>query len=108
MREAGEPTINKDSVPANKDSTQVNKYSVSANKDSTQINKDSASANKDITLVNKYSVPNNEDSKLVNKYNAPIYNYLREYAKQDINVFHMPGHKLAKGMPQDLGRMFCS
>jgi len=102
MREAGEPTINKDSVPANKDSTQVNKYSVSANKDSTQINKDSASANKDITLVNKYSVPNNEDSKLVNKYNAPIYNYLREYAKQDINVFHMPGHKLAKGMPQDL------
>lgn len=40
----------------------------------------------------------------INKYNTPIYNYLREYAKQDINVFHMPGHKLAKGMPQELAR----
>jgi len=38
----------------------------------------------------------------INKYNIPIYNYLREYAQQDINVFHMPGHKLAKGIPQEL------
>lgn len=31
------------------------------------------------------------------KYNTPIYNYLREYAGQNINIFHMPGHKLSRG-----------
>jgi arginine decarboxylase len=40
----------------------------------------------------------------INKYNTPIYNYLREYSKQDINIFHMPGHKLSKGIPQELAR----
>lgn len=38
----------------------------------------------------------------IGKYNTPIFNYLREYAEQDINIFHMPGHKLAKGMPLEL------
>lgn len=38
----------------------------------------------------------------IKNYNTPIYNYLREYAKQDINVFHMPGHKLSRGIPQEL------
>ena len=42
--------------------------------------------------------------KPINKYNTPLYNYLRDYAQQDINVFHMPGHKLAKGMPQELAQ----
>jgi lysine decarboxylase len=37
-------------------------------------------------------------------YNTPIYNYLREYAKQNINIFHMPGHKLSKGIPQELAQ----
>lgn len=37
-------------------------------------------------------------------YNTPIYNYLREYAKQNINIFHMPGHKLTKGMPYELAQ----
>lgn len=41
---------------------------------------------------------------IINKYNTPIYNYLREYAQQNLNVFHMPGHKLAKGIPQELAR----
>ena len=36
------------------------------------------------------------------KLNTPIYNYIREYARQDINVFHMPGHKLSKGIPPEL------
>lgn len=38
----------------------------------------------------------------INKYNTPIYNYLRDYAGQGIQVFHMPGHKLAKGIPQEM------
>lgn len=38
----------------------------------------------------------------ITKYNTPIYNYLKEYAEQGINIFHMPGHKLAKGMPPEL------
>ncbi len=33
--------------------------------------------------------------------NTPIYNYIKEYAGQDINVFHMPGHKLSKGIPPE-------
>lgn len=40
----------------------------------------------------------------IKTYNTPIYNYLREYAQQDINIFHMPGHKLAKGIPQQLAQ----
>ncbi|PYG89187.1 arginine decarboxylase [Ruminiclostridium sufflavum DSM 19573] len=40
----------------------------------------------------------------MNTYNTPIYNYLREYAEQDMNIFHMPGHKLSKGIPQELAR----
>ncbi|AEY64451.1 aminotransferase class I/II-fold pyridoxal phosphate-dependent enzyme [Clostridium sp. BNL1100] len=35
-------------------------------------------------------------------YNLPIYNYLRKYEKENINIFHMPGHKLSKGIPQEL------
>ncbi|WP_024832836.1 aminotransferase class I/II-fold pyridoxal phosphate-dependent enzyme [Ruminiclostridium josui] len=35
-------------------------------------------------------------------YNLPIYNYLRKYEKENINIFHMPGHKLARGIPQEL------
>ncbi len=35
-------------------------------------------------------------------YNLPIYNYLRKYAKENINIFHMPGHKLSRGIPQSL------
>lgn len=35
-------------------------------------------------------------------YNLPIYNYLRKYQKENINIFHMPGHKLASGIPQEL------
>ncbi len=38
----------------------------------------------------------------IKTYNTPIYNYLRDYAKQNINIFHMPGHKLSKGIPQEL------
>jgi lysine decarboxylase len=54
--------------------------------------------------VNTDCTPRNEDSVPVKNYNAPIYNYLREYVKQGINVFHMPGHKLSKGIPQGLAR----
>ncbi len=35
-------------------------------------------------------------------YNLPIYNYLRKYEKENINIFHMPGHKLSRGIPQVL------
>lgn len=53
----------------------------------------------------------------ISQYNTPIYNYLRKYARQGMNVFHMPGHKLSgetftngnfseerlpMGMPQEL------
>ncbi|ACL74543.1 aminotransferase class I/II-fold pyridoxal phosphate-dependent enzyme [Ruminiclostridium cellulolyticum] len=40
--------------------------------------------------------------KTIKEYNLPIYNYLRKYAKEDINVFHMPGHKLSRGIPREL------
>ncbi|QNU67176.1 aminotransferase class I/II-fold pyridoxal phosphate-dependent enzyme [Ruminiclostridium herbifermentans] len=40
----------------------------------------------------------------MNPYNTPIYNYLREYAKKNINIFHMPGHKLSRGIPQELAQ----
>ena len=35
-------------------------------------------------------------------YNLPIYNYLRKYENENINIFHMPGHKLSRGIPQEL------
>ena len=35
-------------------------------------------------------------------YNAPIYNYLRKYAEEKNNIFHMPGHKLGAGVPGEL------
>ena len=66
-----------------------------------QINKYSTPINNDNTPVNEYT-KNNKNITPINKYNTPIYNYLREYADQNINVFHMPGHKLAKGIPQEL------
>ncbi len=40
----------------------------------------------------------------IKTYNTPIYNYLRKYAKQNINIFHVPGHKLAKGIPHELAQ----
>ncbi len=41
--------------------------------------------------------------KLIN-HNTPIYNYLRKYAAESINIFHMPGHKLGNGVPQELAQ----
>lgn len=38
----------------------------------------------------------------IREYNLPIYNYLRKYAKEEINIFHMPGHKLSRGLPKEL------
>lgn len=29
---------------------------------------------------------------------------MREYAKKDLNIFHMPGHKLSLGIPQELAK----
>ncbi|HEX2924917.1 MAG TPA: aminotransferase class I/II-fold pyridoxal phosphate-dependent enzyme [Ruminiclostridium sp.] len=42
--------------------------------------------------------------KHINSYNTPIYNYLRKYAEEQINIFHMPGHKLGKGVPHELAQ----
>ncbi len=38
----------------------------------------------------------------IKAYNTPIYNYLRKYAEEKNNIFHMPGHKLGKGVPGEL------
>lgn len=40
----------------------------------------------------------------IKAYNTPIYNYLRKYAQDKINIFHMPGHKLGRGVPDELAR----
>ncbi len=37
-------------------------------------------------------------------YNTPIYNYLRSYAEEKLNIFHMPGHKLGRGVPHELAQ----
>ncbi|MDF2987895.1 MAG: Orn/Lys/Arg decarboxylase major region [Eubacterium sp.] len=42
--------------------------------------------------------------KPIKKHNTPIYNYLRKYAEENINIFHMPGHKLGSGVPQELAQ----
>lgn len=34
-------------------------------------------------------------------FNAPLYNALKEYTASGIVPFHMPGHKLGKGMPEE-------
>ncbi len=38
----------------------------------------------------------------INGYNLPIYNYLKTYSEKKANIFHMPGHKLSKGIPYEL------
>lgn len=38
----------------------------------------------------------------IKTYNTPIYNYLRKYAEEKNNIFHMPGHKLGAGVPGEL------
>lgn len=40
----------------------------------------------------------------IKAYNTPIYNYLRKYAGENINIFHMPGHKLGRGVPGQLAQ----
>ncbi|OPX45816.1 arginine decarboxylase [Ruminiclostridium hungatei] len=37
-------------------------------------------------------------------YNTPIYDYLRRYAEEELNIFHMPGHKLGRGVPYELAQ----
>ncbi|HOQ02130.1 MAG TPA: aminotransferase class V-fold PLP-dependent enzyme [Acetivibrio clariflavus] len=38
----------------------------------------------------------------INSINSPIYNALRKYAKSSPIPFHMPGHKIGKGIPYRL------
>lgn len=40
--------------------------------------------------------------------NTPLYDYLKDYAASGIIPFHMPGHKLGKGLPHDFGRNLAS
>lgn len=38
----------------------------------------------------------------INSYNTPIYNALKKYSQADPLSFHMPGHKMGKGIPPEL------
>ena len=49
-----------------------------------------------------YPALNVEKGGLTIVYNLPIYNYLRKYENENINIFHMPGHKLSRGIPHEL------
>jgi lysine decarboxylase len=38
---------------------------------------------------------------LINSYNTPLYNSIKKYALSKPTAFHMPGHKLGKGIPEE-------
>lgn len=40
----------------------------------------------------------------ITSWNTPIYNAIKEYASTEPVVFHMPGHKLGKGIPAEFIR----
>ncbi len=40
----------------------------------------------------------------IKSYDLPIYDYLRKYAEEVCQVFHMPGHKLGRGIPAELSQ----
>ncbi|HHW47801.1 MAG TPA: aminotransferase class I/II-fold pyridoxal phosphate-dependent enzyme [Clostridiaceae bacterium] len=45
---------------------------------------------------------------LIKKLNAPLYQSVRKYAASKPVPFHMPGHKLGRGLPDDVGRELLS
>ena len=38
---------------------------------------------------------------LINVFNTPLYNTLKEYSQKGTVPFHMPGHKLGTGLPEE-------
>jgi len=45
---------------------------------------------------------------LIKSLNAPLYEAVRKYASANPVPFHMPGHKLGRGFPKDVGREMLS
>lgn len=44
----------------------------------------------------------------IDTFNAPLYNTLKEYYAKGTYPFHMPGHKLGRGLPEEFQRSLAS